>query len=70
MDQTLQVLAAGRDLPGVGPAVALVGHSTATDIIARVAIAIGAVDAVVGISKYLQAVTVEQPTRLLVIWGQ
>lgn len=70
VDQTLRVLAAGRDLSGVGPGVALLGHSMATDIIARAAIADGAVDAVVGISMFSQAVTAEQPSRLLVISGQ
>ena len=70
VDQTLAVLAAGRDLPGVGPGVALLGHSMATDIIARAAIADGAVDAVVGISMFSNAVTADQPARLLVISGQ
>lgn len=70
VDETLRVLAAGRALPDVGPRVALPGHSMATDIIARAAIADGAVDAVVGISMFSQAVTAEQPTRLLVISGQ
>lgn len=70
VDQTLQVLAAGRDLPGVGPGVALLGHSMATDIIARAAIADGAVGAVVGISMFSKAVTADQPTQLLVISGQ
>jgi hypothetical protein len=74
VDQTLRVLAAGQDLPGVGsdvgPGVALLGHSMATDIIARAAIADGAVDAVVGISMFSKAVTADQPARLLVISGQ
>lgn len=70
VDETLRVLAAGRALPEVGPGVALLGHSMATDIIARAAIADGAVDAVVGISMFSQAVTAEQPARLLVISGQ
>ena len=70
VDETLRVLAAGRALPEVGPGVALLGHSMATDIIARVAIADGAVDAVVGISMFSQAVTAEEPARLLLISGQ
>lgn len=70
VDQTLAVLTAGRDLPGVGPGVALLGHSMATDIIARAAVADGAVDAVVGISMFSKAVTGDQPARLLVISGQ
>lgn len=70
VDETLRVLAAGRALPGVGPGVAILGHSMATDIIARAAAADGAVDAVVGISMFSQAVTAEEPRRLLVISGQ
>ncbi len=70
VDETLRVLAAGRALPEVGQGVALLGHSMATDIIARAAIADGAVDAVVGISMFSQAVTAELPSRLLVISGQ
>ena len=70
VDQTLGVLTAGRDMPAVGPGVALLGHSMATDIIARAAIADGAVDAVVGISMFSRAGTAERPARLLVISGQ
>jgi hypothetical protein len=70
VDETLRVLAAGRALPGIGPGVALLGHSMATDIIARAAIRDGAVDAVVGISMFSQAVTATEPQRLLVISGQ
>ena len=70
VDETLRVLAAGRALPEVGPGVALLGHSMATDVIARAAIVVGAVDAVGGISMFSQAVTAEQPARLLVISGQ
>jgi len=70
VDETLRVLAAGRALPDVGQGVALLGHSMATDIIARAAILDGSVDAVVGISMFSQAVTAEQPARLLVISGQ
>ena len=70
VDETRRVLDAGRALPGVGPGVALLGHSMATDIIARAAIADGGVDAVVGISMFSQAVTAVEPARLLVISGQ
>jgi hypothetical protein len=70
VDETLRVLQAGRDIAGVGPEVALLGHSMATDIIARAAIRDGAVKAVVGISMFSQAVTDTQPARLLVISGQ
>lgn len=74
VDETLRVLAAGRAAsergPDAGQGAALLGHSMATDIIARAAIADGAVDAVVGISMFSQAVTAKQPARLLVISGQ
>lgn len=70
VDETLRVLAAGRGLPGAEHGVALLGHSMATDIIARAAISDGAVDAVVGISMFSEAVTAMQPARLLVISGQ
>ncbi len=70
VDQTLRVLATGRALPKVGPGVALLGHSMATDVIARAAMADGAVDAVVGVSMFSQAVTAQHPERLLVISGQ
>ncbi len=82
VDETLRVLQAGRGLPGVGPGVgpglgsglgsgvALLGHSMATDIIARAAIADGGVDAVVGISMFSQAVTATEPARLLIISGE
>ena len=70
VDETLRVLAYGRGLEGVGPGVALLGHSMATDIIARAAEADGGVDAVVGISMFSQAVTATEPARLLVISGQ
>lgn len=70
VDETLRVLVAGRAMPGVGQGVALLGHSMATDVIARAAIADGGVDAVVGISMFSQAVTADQPARLLVISGQ
>ncbi len=70
VDETRRVLEVGRTLPGAGPGVALLGHSMATDIIARAAIADGNVDAVVGISMFSQAVTADQPARLLVISGQ
>jgi hypothetical protein len=70
VDNTLSVLAIARDLPGARGGVSLLGHSMATDILARAAIADGAIDAVIGISMFSQAVTAEEPARLLVISGQ
>ena len=69
LDETRRVLDAGRALsPDAG--VALLGHSMATDIIARAAIADVGVDAVVGVSMFSQAVTATAPARLLIISGQ
>lgn len=71
--ETRRVITAARALPQVTQ-VALLGHSMATDIIVRAAIAeAGAgtpVDAVVAISMFSQAVTATEPPRLLVITGQ
>lgn len=72
--QTRWVIAFGRELPGAEKGLALLGHSMATDILVRAAIAEGEqgtpVDAVVAISMFSQAVTAEQPSRLLAISGQ
>lgn len=68
--QTLEVIAAARDLPGrVGP-VSLVGHSMATDIIVRAAAEAGEpAAAVAAISMYSDAVTPAHPRRLLILSG-
>ena len=66
--ETRAVLAAGRALKGVGPPVALLGHSMATDVIVRAAEA-EAIDAVVAVSMYAETVTPERPARLLVVSG-
>ncbi len=71
--ETRRVIAAARALPGVD-GLALLGHSMATDIIIRAAIAEAEagspVDAIVAISMFSQAVTEAQPQRLLGISGQ
>lgn len=71
--ETRRVIAAARTLPE-GDQVALLGHSMATDIIVRSSIAEThagqPVDAVVAISMFSQAVTADEPVRLLVISGQ
>ena len=72
--ETRRVVAFGRGLPGAAEGVALLGHSMATDIIVRAAIAEDEqghpVDAAVVISMFSQAVTPQQPPRLLMISGQ
>lgn len=71
--ETRRVIAAARTLPRAGP-IALLGHSMATDIIVRAGIAETRarrpIDAVVAISMFSQAVTTDEPARLLVVSGQ
>ncbi|MEQ8589658.1 MAG: alpha/beta fold hydrolase [Roseitalea porphyridii] len=71
--ETRRVVAAARALPGNQP-VSLLGHSMATDILVRTALAERAdgqpVAAVVAISMFSEAVTATMPERLLVISGQ
>ncbi|WP_394688944.1 alpha/beta hydrolase [Hoeflea sp.] len=71
--ETRSVIAAGRALPDAGP-VSLLGHSMATDIIIRAAIAEreqgSPVAAVVAISMFSEAVSADEPRRLLAISGE
>ena len=66
--ETRAVVDAARAQGGVGPPVALLGHSMATDVIVRAAAADG-IETVVAVSMYSEAVTPERPARLLVISG-
>lgn len=70
--ETRRVIAAARDMDPTG--LALLGHSMATDVIVRAAAAERAegrpVDAVVAISMYSEAVTNDDPPRLLMITGE
>ncbi|WP_029057275.1 alpha/beta hydrolase [Stappia stellulata] len=72
--ETRRVIAAGRALTPEISGLALLGHSMATDILVRAAIAerdAGTpVDAVVAISMFSQAVTADRPVRLLAISGE
>jgi pimeloyl-ACP methyl ester carboxylesterase len=72
--ETRRVIAAGRELANVTGDVALLGHSMATDIIIRAAIAEEEagmpVAAVVALSMFSGAVTSAEPSRLLMISGQ
>ncbi|MDP2118644.1 MAG: alpha/beta hydrolase [Hoeflea sp.] len=74
VDETRRVIAHGRELPAAAGGLALLGHSMATDILVRAAIAEGRqgspVDAVVAISMFSEAVTAQEPRRLLAISGQ
>jgi pimeloyl-ACP methyl ester carboxylesterase len=72
--ETRAVIAAARALPEGAAGMALLGHSMATDIIVRAAIAEDEagrpIDTVVAISLFSQAVTANAPTRLLIISGE
>ncbi|GGB60190.1 alpha/beta hydrolase [Roseibium aquae] len=68
--QTIDMLAAARTMFGAQDAVALLGHSMATDIVVRAARETGETGPVVAISMYSDAVTQAFPARLLVISGQ
>ncbi|WP_244447064.1 alpha/beta fold hydrolase [Hoeflea sp. BAL378] len=74
VEETRRVLAFGRGLPDATGGIALLGHSMATDVIVRAAIEEARqgtpVDAVVAISMFSQAVSADQPRRLLAISGQ
>ena len=69
MDETLEVIAFAKTLPGADGRVAVLGHSMATDVLARVAIE-AQIDTVVGVSMYSKAVSAEAPARLLMVSGQ
>ena len=69
MRETGRVIDAALALPGVDGRVALLGHSMASDIIVRQAIADPRVAAVVAISMFSEAVTQTQPRHLLMISG-
>ncbi|MBC7281414.1 alpha/beta fold hydrolase [Hoeflea sp.] len=74
VEETRRVIAYGRGLPAASGGIALLGHSMATDILVRAAIAEereGApVDSVVAISMFSEAVTAQEPRRLLAISGE
>ena len=69
MDETRRMIDFARTLPGVDGRIELLGHSMATDVIARVAVA-DKIPTVVGISMFSEAVSSTDPTRLLMISGQ
>jgi dienelactone hydrolase len=69
IEETQRVIDAGLALPGTDGRVALLGHSMASDVVVRTAIADPRVDAVVAVSMFSQAVTPTEPGRLLAITG-
>ncbi len=69
VEETRRVIDAGLAFPGTDGRVALLGHSMASDVVVRTAIADPRVDAVVAVSMFSEAVTPTEPRRLLAITG-
>lgn len=70
IQETQAVVDAAVAQEGYAGAVALLGHSMATDVIIRAALADARIGPVVAISAFSQAVTATQPETLLLITGQ
>jgi hypothetical protein len=69
MEETGRVTDFAVTLPGAVPRVALVGHSMASDVVVRQALADPRVEAVVGLSVFSEAVTADAPGNLLILNG-
>ena len=69
VEETRRAIDAGLALPGSDGRVALLGHSMASDVVIRTAIADPRVEAVVAVSMFSEAVTATEPRRLLAISG-
>lgn len=70
MREVGRVIDAALALPGVDGRVALLGHSMASDIIVRRAIADARVAATVAVSMFSEAVTASEPRNLLMVTGE
>lgn len=70
MDELARVSDAALALPGADGRLALLGHSMASDIVVRQAVADPRVGAVVAVSMFSRAVTEDQPGNLLIIAGE
>lgn len=68
--ETRRVIAAARQIEGATGEVAVLGHSMASDIVIRAALAEPGVNNVIAISLFSEAVTPQAPARLLVISGE
>lgn len=68
--ETRRVIAAARQIEGASGEVAVLGHSMASDIVIRAALAEPDVDNVIAISMFSEAVTPTAPARLLVVSGE
>ncbi len=69
LDEIGEVVAFARQLPGVEPKLALVGHSMASDLVVKYAIDHQDIDATVAFSLFGQDVTPTHPRNLIVIDG-
>ncbi len=67
--ETEQVIALARGMDGAETGIALLGHSMATDILARAALRAPSVKAVVGVAVYSDAITATGPDNLLILNG-
>ena len=70
VSQTRAVIDVGLAQPGADGRVALLGHSMASDVIVRTALADPRVGPVVGVSMYSEAVTATHPRNMLMIAGE
>lgn len=68
--ETRRVVEVARTIEGATGDVALLGHSMASDIVIRTALAEPGVDTVIAISMFSEAVTAQAPQRLLIISGE
>lgn len=69
IEQTKTVIGHARAETGTSDAIALLGHSMATDVLIRTALQTPGSEPVVAISPFSQAVTPDGPDRLLMISG-
>jgi len=69
MAETERVIDFALGLPGAGSQVALLGHSMASDIVVRQALADPRVEAVVALSAFSAAITPDAPENLLILNG-
>ncbi|MEM6383159.1 MAG: alpha/beta fold hydrolase [Pseudomonadota bacterium] len=70
IEETLRVVDAASALAEANGQVSLLGHSMASDIIIRAAQSEPAIDAVIAISPFSEAVTAEQPSNFLMVTGE
>ncbi|KGE03029.1 alpha/beta hydrolase [Pseudohaliea rubra] len=70
VEEVQRVVEAGLALPESDGRVALLGHSMASDVVVRAALAEPRVAAVVAISMFSEAMTVDAPQQLLMVSGE